>query len=94
MSKDALIDELTHNANNSGNQILERRLADLGLWFHMNKDRIPMDNLAKRLDFMEKAMWTLLEIDALLLQRIREKTGSKLLYLPSGMMSNEGRKFG
>jgi hypothetical protein len=43
---------------------------------------------------MEKAMWTLLEIDALLLQRIREKTGSKLLYLPSGMMSNEGRKFG
>lgn len=93
MYERALIDELMHNATMSGNQMLERRMADLAVWFYQNRERISVDNLAAKQAFLEKGFWTLLEINAMLLQRLREKTGSKDLWVPSGMVSMEGRRF-
>ena len=90
-----LIEGLLHNANVSGGQQLEQRLADTALWFHENKDRIPRDDLGKRHAFLEKGFWCLLEINVLLLQRLREERGSKNLYLPSNInVSGDVRKFG
>jgi hypothetical protein len=88
-----LIEDLMHNASVSGGKPLEQRLADTALWFHMNKDRIPTDNLPKRLEFMEVGFWCLLEINALLLERIRTQTGSKTLFLPAGMRHANGQHF-
>jgi len=90
-----LVEGLQHNATASGNQQLEQRLADTALWFHENKDRIPRDDLRKREDFLEKGFWCLLEINVLLLQRLREERGSKMLYLPAGISARgDMRKFG
>jgi hypothetical protein len=80
-----LIEELHHNLRISGGKPLEQRLADTALWFHMNKTRIPVDNLVKRQEFLEIGFWCLLEINALLLERIRSSTGSKALFLPNGL---------
>lgn len=83
-----LIQELMHNANVSGQNPLERRLADTAVWFYSNKDRIARDNLAARQAFLEKAFWIQLEINALLLERLRKVGGSEGLWLPSGMLMN------
>lgn len=88
-----LIKELMHNATVAGGKPLEQRLADTALWFHMNKTRIPPENLKKRADFYETTVWCLLEINALLLERIRETTGSKTLFLPSGLRHQNGVEF-
>jgi hypothetical protein len=85
-TESVLIDELQHNANASGNQVLERRLADLSVWYHMNKSRIPRDNLASRQAFLEKALWIQIEMNALLLERIRKLNAKSGLWLPSGML--------
>jgi hypothetical protein len=90
-----LVEELIHNANVSGNRPLEQRMADLSVWFYKNVDHIPRDNLAARQLFMEKAMWTMMEIQALLLERIRETTGSKGLFIPRGInVEGNVREFG
>lgn len=94
-SPETLIRELQHNAAASGNHVLERRLADLTLWFYKNKSEIARDNLAARQAFLEKAFWTLLEVNALLLERTRENQGSTNLWLPKGVQVNgDLRKFG
>jgi hypothetical protein len=80
-----LVEELIHNANVSGNRPLEQRMADLTVWFYKNVEHIPRDNLAARQVFLEKAMWTMVEIQAMLLERIRETTGSKGLFIPRGI---------
>ncbi len=91
----ALIQELMHNATVSGQRPLERRLADTALWYHSNKDRIPRDNLAARQAFLEKGFWIMLEINALLLERIRQGSGSKALWLPAGMVHQDAKaRFG
>ena len=64
-----LIQGLLHNASVAGGHPLEQRLADTALWFHANKDSIPLDNLAAKQAFLEKGFWCLLEISALLLER-------------------------
>jgi hypothetical protein len=92
VSTEALIQELHHNATVSGNRPLERRLADTAIWFHKNRSRIPMDNLAAKQRFLEKGFEILIEINALLLERVRELEGtrtSKNLWLPRGMKMNE-----
>lgn len=90
-----LINGLLQNANVSGGQQLEQRLADTALWFHENKERIPKDDLRKRHEFLEKGFWCLLEINVLLLQRLREERGSKALYLPNSIaVAGDVRKFG
>lgn len=93
MSERVLIEELMHNARASGQQPLERRLADVAVWFYNNRDRLARDNLAARQDFLEKAFWIQLEINALLLERLRKQSGSDALWLPSGMLMDGTRKF-
>lgn len=92
--KERLIDELVYNANVS-QDILEQRLADTAAWFFSNKDRIPRDNLASRQAFLEKTCWLLIEINALLLERIRKSQGGSHLWLPRGLNAQgDVRKFG
>lgn len=98
MSAESLIEDLLHNASASGNRALERRLADTSIWFYKNKDRIPLDNLASRQAFLQKAFWVLLEVNALLLERVHEleagRRGSKNLWLPQGIkLSDNEREF-
>lgn len=85
-----LIRDLQANARHSGNQILERRLADLALWFNYHKGEVSLDNLAARVNFLEKTLWVQLEINALLLERLRKREGvGSKLYLPTGMTDGE-----
>lgn len=93
---DKLVAELCHNAQ-VADKLLEQRLADTAAWFFANKDRIPLDNLASKQKFLEKAVWLLIEISALQAARIHELEGGKggLLWLPRGMQVNgDVRKFG
>jgi len=71
MSADTLIRELEEISKNT-KLPLEKRLIDTAVWFHKNKDRIPRENLAKRLDFLEKAFDIILEVYALTLRRLHE----------------------
>jgi hypothetical protein len=90
-----LIEGLLHNANVAGGHPLEQRLADTALWFHANKDSIPRDNLASRQAFLEKGFWCLLEINALLLERLRNERASKTIWVPSGIQTQgDLKKYG
>lgn len=93
--KAKLIEELQFNAD-SANQPAEQRLADTAAWFFANKDRIPLDNLASKQSFLEKTCWLLIEINALLLERVHKLEGrSDHLWLPRGMNARgDIRKFG
>lgn len=93
--REQLISELIHNAQVS-EEILEQRLADTAAWFFANKDRIPRDNLASRQAFLEKTCWLLIEINALLLERVRKVSGREGgLWLPRGINAQgDIRKFG
>ncbi len=89
-----LVEELYHNAKASGGRPLERRLADLTLWFYRNKNRIAPDNLRTRIELLEKTVWIQMEIMALLLERNHEleaaKRGMSSLWLPASMSMNDG----
>jgi hypothetical protein len=93
--KRQLIDELVFNAEQS-HLLAEQRLADTAAWFFENKDRIPLDNLASKVSFLTKTSWLLIEINALLLERIHELEGGKsTLWLPKGMNARgDVKKFG
>lgn len=80
-----LCNELVQNASISGNRALERRLADLSVWYYKNAFFLPPENLKARLDFMHKALWTMVEVNALLVERLHDQEGSKSLWLPSGL---------
>lgn len=90
-----LIRELAENARIAGQKPLERRLMELTLWHHANKSRIPLDNLAAKQQFLEKGFWILLEVNALLVERLHEVESSrtKRLWLPRGMVSEDGKRF-
>lgn len=92
-----IIEELIHNAKVAGKP-LERRLADLTVWFYKNKDGISRDNLAARQAFLEKAFWIMLEVNAMLTERVRELEGKRPgahLWLPKGVtMNGDAREFG
>lgn len=90
-----LIEGLLHNANVAGGHPLEQRLADTALWFHSNIGHIPRDNLASRQAFLEKGFWCMLEISALLLERLRNERASKALWIPSGIdIQGDVKKYG
>jgi hypothetical protein len=97
-SEETLIKELMHNAQASGNRVLEQRMADLTVWFYHNRNRIPRDNLASRQAFLEKAFWTLLEVNALLLERNHElealRKGRSRLWLPNGIKVSGDQHYG
>lgn len=90
-----LVEGLLHNAKVAQGHPLEQRLADTALWFHANVKHIPRDNLASRQAFLEKGFWCLLEVSALLLERLREERASKMLWIPNGMnVTGEMDRFG
>lgn len=93
-SADTLLEELTYNAQASGNKLLERRLADVAVWYYQNRSRVSLDNLAARQALLEKALWTLLEVNALMTERLHEleamKKGRSRLWVPRGMKVNGG----
>jgi hypothetical protein len=94
VSPDTLIEGLLHNAQISGGQLLERRLAETAVWFFKNMEYIPLDNLASRQAFLQKSFWILLEIQALMLERMRGDKESSL-WLPKGMeIAGDIKKFG
>jgi len=97
-SEETLIKELMHNAQASGNRVLEQRMADLTVWFYNNRNRVPRDNLASRQALLEKAFWTLLEVSALLLERNHEleamRKGRSQLWLPSGIKVSGDQQYG
>lgn len=93
-----LIEELLNNVKASGNQVLERRLADMAVWFYQNRTRIPPENVVARQAFLEKSMWVMVELNALLLERVHElesKGAGKGLFLPKGLtIQGDVRRFG
>lgn len=89
-----LVSELYHNAKVSGNRPLERRLADTTAWYYNNAYFLPKENLQARVEMLHRAFWIMLEINALLLQRLHEQEGSKDLWLPAGLdINGELRSF-
>ena len=90
-----LIDELIHNVEASGNRLLERRLADLAVWYYQHKSTISPNNPPGMLAFLEKAFWIMLEVNALMVARIHSLEGTSSLWLPSGINVNgEIKKYG
>lgn len=84
--KDVLLRELRAYANQKGNKPLEQRMFDLALWYSHHMGQIPLDNLAAKAAFLEKAFWIQVEVNALLIERLNEsRGGSAKLWLPSGM---------
>lgn len=76
---------------------LEKRMIDMAVWFHKNKDRMPRDEVVRRLDFLFKAFDVHLELIAMLIQRLQESEGrpkGTSLWLPNGMQMTDdfGRK--
>ena len=72
-------------------QPLEKRLVDMAVWFHKNKDRIPRNNVEAKCDFLTKSLDIHLELMALLVQRIELAEGRRgsPLWLPAGIKNNE-----
>ena len=95
MSVDRLIAELQHNAEVS-EEMLEQRLADTAAWFFANRGRIDKMNVIKKCEFLEKTCWLLIEMNALLTDRVHKLEGkSATLWLPRGMNAKgDVRQFG
>lgn len=94
---EVILEELENIATRSGGKMLERRLADLAIWFYRNNKRLAPDNVMARQAFMEKAFWTMIEVQALILERMQEmelsRKGPSRLYLPAGIRVNGEHDF-
>lgn len=90
-------DELERSARDSSTS-LEQRLGDTCKWFYQNRDRIPREDLIKRIEFLEKFVEIQIEISAALVERLQmseNRQKSERLWLPSGIsMSGDARRFG
>lgn len=85
---EVLINALVGNAQSQGNRPLEQRLADLTVWFYRNRKLIDPSNLQKRMKLFEDGFWILLEVNALLMDRVQEiesQRKSASLWLPKGV---------
>lgn len=92
----SLIKELEQITDDHMNP-LEKRLKDTAIWFFHNKDRIPRENVLARLEFQEKVMNCILEMQIMLVERLQKNEGrrSSELFLPRGMIDKEtGRSWG
>jgi hypothetical protein len=90
MTSDPMIQKLEDIAHRT-ELPYEKRLMETALWFHKNKDRIPREAMAKRVDFLETAVDCLLEMLAMNLERLQGTEGraaSSSLWLPNGMKMN------
>lgn len=88
----SLIEALKHNQRVSGNQTLETRMADLAVWFNFHRKQLPPGDPVKRAALLEKALWVQMEINALLLERMRKLRPGGELWLPSGMVGSMDEK--
>lgn len=83
-----LIDKLDEILNTGGHLPLEKRLIDTAIWFHRNKPRLAKENVLGRLEFYEKTSDILIELVALLTERLQGAEGMQKhasLWLPKGM---------
>jgi hypothetical protein len=83
-----LIKSLISNAQAMGNRPLEQRLADLTVWFYRNRKSIPSENLHLRQKLSEDALWIMLEVVALTMDRLQElehRGRSEKLWIPNGI---------
>jgi hypothetical protein len=91
-----LLDQLNEMSTETA-QPLEKRLIDMAVWFHKNKDRVPRNDVEKRCDFLAKSLDIHLELVALLVQRLELAEGRRNspLWLPSGIKDNStGKVYG
>lgn len=91
-SAENTVEELLHIAKQAGNRPLERLLADTAVWYYQNHKRIPRENIVARCAFYEKAIWCMIELNALMAERLHEleagRRGAKHLWLPRGIKAN------
>lgn len=91
-SAENLVEELIHNASQAGNRPLERLMADTAVWFYKNHKRVPKEDVIRRQAFLEKSLWCLIELNALLCERVHEleagRRGAKHLWLPKDLKIN------
>lgn len=85
----SLIEALKYNQQVSGNKTLETRMADLAVWYSYHRKQIPKEDPIKRAAFLEKALWIQMEINALLLERMRKMRPGGELWLPDGMLMDD-----
>ena len=94
---EGLINQLEHLSTET-RLPLEKRLVDTAVWYHKNKDRIPREDLGKRLDFMEKTFDIFLEMIAMSVDRTQMLEGrgrSENLWLPNGIVDTKtGKRYG
>ena len=66
---------------------LERRLIETAVWHHRNAPRIPAEDLKKRAEFAERNCDIILEILAMVVERLQDLEGrhaGSSLWLPRG----------
>lgn len=73
-----LIDRLEQAAKNAHSP-LEERVANTVVWWYKNRERIPADNLGKRLEFQGEMITVLLDIIGLMVERQNQSGAPKLL---------------
>ncbi len=56
---------------------LERCLIDVAVWYFRNKGRLAPENVVKRLQFLEKTVECMMEMNALLVDRLHQAEGRK-----------------
>lgn len=89
-----LVAKLESISNNSSLP-LEKRLIDLAVWFHKNKDALPKTEVERRLDFLTKTLDIHLELVAMLADRLQQVEGRKkssLLWTVNGA-EFDGKRF-
>lgn len=71
----------------------EDKVRDVAVWYFENRNRIPPENVRKRLDFMDKAVKCLLEIIAMQakdIQELEQRRPRAKLWLPSSVKVDNG----
>lgn len=93
-----LVNALDEIAGQAGHLPLEQRLIDLTVWYFRNKPRLSKEAIGLRLDFAERTAEIMIELAALIVQRLQQAEGrpkSQNLWLPRGVEAKGSlRKFG
>lgn len=61
-------------------------IRDLAIWYMENRNRIPAENLQRKIAFQDQAIKCLIEVVALQakdIQRLEQRSGRQRLWLPS-----------
>ncbi len=92
-----ITDEMERKASDSSTP-LEQRISDTCNWFYQNRDRIPKEDLLKRIEFYDKFSEIMIEIIAMMTDRLQQaenRQKSERLYLPKGLsMKGDITRFG